>query len=138
MKKIWERGVLTCCIVLSLCVFPLCLVRSDVNVDVAPQGPLKTENTARELKQTFVAQTSYLSEVDFDIAFPDGKPETGDLTVQIMEEDGKVIVQKTLPLSDVNDNAYTPVSAGKWVRKGNLYSFAVSGGYCSRPFIRKI
>ena len=129
MKKAWEIGVLACCIALCICVYPLCLMRRDINIDAAPQGPyIETESEAQELRQFFVAQSSYLSELDFDIAFPDGKPDTGELTITIMDGDGKVVVEKAVPLSNVNDGAYTPVSVGKWIKKGSLYSYVVSGG----------
>ena len=129
MKKAWQIGVLACCIALCICVYPLCLVRRDVSIDVAPQGPyIETESKVQKLRQFFVAQSSYLSEVGFDIAFPNGKPDTGELTVTIMDEGGKVVAEKAVPLCDVNDDAYTPVSVGKWVKRGSLYSYVVSGG----------
>lgn len=133
MKKAWEIGVLACCIALCICVYPLCLMRRDINIDAAPQGPyIETESEAQELRQFFVAQSSYLSELDFDIVFPDGKPDTGELTITIMDGDGKVVVEKAVPLSNVNDGAYTPVSVGKWIKKGSLYSYVVSGGVIFR------
>lgn len=92
MKRAWEIGAFVCCIVLSICIFPLCLVRRDINVDPALEGHYeKTEGGVQELKQTFIAQTSYLSELDFDIAFPEGKPDTGTLTVRISKEGGGVL-----------------------------------------------
>ena len=40
MKKIWKIGIVLWGIALTICVFPLCLVRRDTNVDPSLRGRL--------------------------------------------------------------------------------------------------
>ena len=72
MKKIWKIGIVLWGIALTICVFPLCLVRRDTNVDPSLSGNFQRTDQVQELRQTFVAQTSYLSGLEFDIGFPKG------------------------------------------------------------------
>ena len=97
MKKIWKIGIVLWGIALTICVFPLCLVRRDTNVDPSLSGNYQRTDQVQELRQTFVAQTSYLSGLEFDIGFPKGKPDAGVLTVRVMDEDEKVIAARGGP-----------------------------------------
>lgn len=127
MTKIAKISTLLCAVILSLCVFPLCLIRKEVEVHSALDVIFEiTETRGQELTQSFVAQSGYLSELDFYIRFPDTKPEEGELTFSIHREDGKAIAEKTIPLCDVNDGAFTCVSVNKWIKKGEVYSYTVT------------
>lgn len=136
MKRSWKMGIVLFGIVLTVCIFPLCLVRRDTNVDPSLDGAYQRTGQVEELLQTFVAQTSYLSGLEFDIGFPEGKPEAGALTVNVMKEDGKVIARREVDLEQVQDSAFTYVPIGKWIKKGGFYSFSVSQGGSDQPVIK--
>lgn len=128
MKKAKKLFIVIIMAILGICVFPLCLVRKDT--DIYPALNIVYENTddaGSELKQTFVAQTGYLSEIAFDIAFPGEKPDTGSLIFRIQEEGEhpKVLMETQLALETVNHSAFTSVSVDKWLKKGKLYSYTI-------------
>ena len=105
-------------------------IRASSQLSSSPQLNIVYENTddaGSELKQTFVAQTGYLSEIAFDIAFPGEKPDTGSLIFRIQEEGEhpKVLMETQLALETVNHSAFTSVSVDKWLKKGKLYSYTI-------------
>ena len=129
MKKAPKLFIVIIMAILGICVFPLCLVRKNADICSNLNGAVyeNTNYTGNELKQTFVAQTEYLSEIAFDIAFPDVKPDTGSLIFCIKEEGEhpKVLMETQLSLETVNSLAFTSVSVDKWLKKGKLYSYTI-------------
>lgn len=128
MKKRKEVIIITCVIILCMCVFPLCLIRKEAYVEsnlASSYGNIEAQGL--EMEQTFVAQTGYLSALAFDIGFPDGKPDEGTLNIFLKDANGKLIMDKTLSLQDVEDGALTMVSVDKWIKKGRQYSWGIIG-----------
>lgn len=123
MKKSKKFGVvmwLICTITLCLCVFPINLIRRDTNVDPNLNGDYGKTQEGQSMMQSFQAQTSYLSEIAFDISFPKGKPEQGNLVFSLYrEKDGKILVERSLALEDVDDNGFTYVSIDQWISRGD-------------------
>lgn len=129
IKQIIRIAIVICMVVLCLCVYPFCLVRRDTDVD--PSIGIEyavTQEAGNKLVQTFVAQEAYLSELVFDINFPEGIPEQGTLLVRIYEADeqDKVIFEKTLTMQEVGDSRFTYVTVKKWLKKNELYAYALS------------
>ncbi len=129
MKKTGRTVILVFMTILCACVFPFCLIREETNID--PTLGLMyacTPEGGRELTQTFTARGGYLSEMAFDIAFPDGEAWEGNLIFRIREEDGKgrLLVEEIIPAVSVNDWAYTYVQVGRRLKKGALYSYTLS------------
>ncbi len=127
MKKISQTGIVILTILLCACVFPLRLIRKDVNVDSRLDLIYEFSEIGGMMEQSFIAQTDYLSKLAFDITFPDGKPESGALVVQIKEvdNDNKLIAEEIIPIQNVNDSAFSYVDIQKWLKKDTLYSYTV-------------
>lgn len=127
MKKFSQIGIVILTIILCACVFPLYLIRKDANVDSRLDVIYEFSEIGGVIEQSFIAQTGYLSELAFDIAFSDGKPESGALVVQIKEvdNDNKLIAEEIIPIQNVNDSAFSYVDIHKWLKKDTLYSYTI-------------
>lgn len=128
MKKIVKCIIVISMIILSLCVFPLCLVRKNDILYPTLNVQYGFTETGGELKQVFVAQTAYLSQLAFDIAFLNGKPEEGNLLVRLYEENGKgrMIAEYVVPMQDVQDASFTYIPVEKWIKAGRPYSYVIT------------
>ena len=72
MRRVAKILITVGIIALCACIYPLCLTTRETSID--PTLGLEyevTEKTGHELIQTFVAQSNYLSDLVFDIRFPD-------------------------------------------------------------------
>lgn len=69
MIKTAKRLIIICIIVLCACVFPISLIRKNVDIDFAMDSNYYevTDYNTQDFKQTFIAQTSYLDEIAFDV-----------------------------------------------------------------------
>lgn len=122
-----EIIVIVCCILLSACIFPICLVRRSENVDPALHGvEYGLTDEGNSISQTFIAQTSYLEAIVFDIAFGGGKHMDGELRFSVMEDrTGKIVAEQMIPISDVNDGAFSEVPVGIRLKKGWQYTYKI-------------
>ena len=113
MKKI----LIACMILVCISVCPFNLIKKETTLYPELEMQYGVSDVGiQELKQTFRAQTGYLSQIAFDIAFPNGKPERGSLSVDLckIEDDTvKVIVENRIELQEVNDGAFTNVPIKK-------------------------
>lgn len=128
VKKIVRGIILICMIVGCAGIFPLCLVRKDTNVDAVQNAAyITSEEEFRSVKQIFEAQTGYLSRIAFDLDFSGGEPAGDGITFCLWEEGkGKVLVEKYIPMEDVKVSEYTYVTVGKFLKKGEAYSYTVT------------
>lgn len=128
MKKVGKYIIIITMIILSLCVFPLCLVRKDAILYPNINIPYEFTEAGDEVKQVFKAETGYLSQLAFDIAFPEGKPDEGNLLVRLYEENekGRMIAEYMVPMQDVQNSAFTYVAIDKWIKAGGLYSYVIT------------
>ncbi|MCM1046732.1 MAG: hypothetical protein NC417_14605 [Candidatus Gastranaerophilales bacterium] len=116
MKNI-RRLIIICIITLCVCVFPASLVRKEKNIDFAMDGNYYevTDYDTQIFEQTFVAQTSYIDEIAFDVGLPKndwGGAET--LYVCMKEENSqKLLMETQISVQDINDEAYTYVPISK-------------------------
>ncbi len=122
MDKRWKLQKKICILVmLLLCisVFPLCLIRKNKNIDpnLGAQYAVSDQNGLK-LKQEFLAQTSYLAELAFDITFPNGKPEEGYIKFSLTDSEGKVIQTKDIHVDEISDYEFSYVSIDKWIEGG--------------------
>lgn len=126
MKTAAVSVIVLCVVIGCACVFPGNLVRRETKVESSLYGNYGRTEGGRVLTQSFYAQTAYLSQLAFDIGFPNGKPEEGNLRVILKDENtGKVMTEKQLALTDVNDGEFTYVPLQRWLVTGNLYSYSV-------------
>lgn len=127
MKKIADKFVIMCMILLCACIFPASLVRKSDTVGSAMDVNLgETEADIQELKQTFIAQTSYLKEVAFDVAISDDAARGGYCVRIEDEEKQKVIAEENISAQDAGNGSYTYIPVKRWIRKGREYSVSVT------------
>lgn len=85
VKKIW----IVCMILVCIGVYPVNLIRKETVLYPRLEVQYGVSDVGiQELKQTFRAQTDYLSEIAFDIAFPNEKPEEGSLSIVLCKIGG--------------------------------------------------
>lgn len=129
MNKTTNRLVILFIFILCACVFPISLIRKSVDVDFTMNYDhyVKTDLNIQYFKQTFVAQTSYLNMIAFDVGISGEISGEENLVICIMDEQSqKILAEISVPIQDVNDEAYTYVPVKKWIRKGKLYSVSVT------------
>lgn len=126
----WVKGfIILIIILLCACVFPVSLVRKNGTVDFAVNTDyyVISDPNIRSFKQTFTAQAGYLDEIAFDVGFPGGMSGEETLVVRITEEkSNKILMEKTVSIGNINDQAYTFLPVKKWIHKGSLYSISVT------------
>lgn len=129
MKKTAKRLMIVLIIVLCACVFPISLVRKSDTIDFAMNTDyyVISDSDIKDFKQTFIALTSYLDEIAFDVGIPGEISGEENLVICIREEKSrKILLEKTVSIQDVNDQAYTFIPVKKWIHKGGLYSLSVT------------
>lgn len=130
-KEKMRKLLIVSMILMCLCIYPLNLIRKESTI--YPELEVQygvSDGTVQELKQTFIAQTSYLSEIAFDIKFLDEKPEEGSLSLtlsKIEDDSEKIIIEKNILLEDINDSAFTHVPVRKFIQKESLYAVKIAG-----------
>lgn len=125
-----KKILIICMILTSICVYPLCLIRKErilyptLGVEYG-----RSYSNVQKLEQTFIAQTDYLSEIAFDIAFPNGKPEEGSLSIALCKNGGvsAVIAERHMLLQEINNAAFTYLPIEKHIQKGELYAIVIVG-----------
>lgn len=124
--KIVKAVILGITLLLCICVFPLCLIRKEENMDPA-LGIAYGSAAVRELTQNFTAPTEYLEGIAVDIGMPEGGWGEGNLIVRIREEGGeeRTLAERKIPWEEVNDEAFTYVQVKGWLKKGAAYSVVI-------------
>ena len=79
MKKIIRILIFVTVIILCLSIFPGCLVRKSETLYPKLDMVYQVTACGKEMTQAFVAESSYLEQISFDIQFPEGKPKNGSL-----------------------------------------------------------
>lgn len=125
LRKIGIVVWFLCTIALCACVFPINLIRRDTNVDPDLSGNYGVTERGQSMTQVFQAQTAYLSAIAFDIAFPDGKPEEGNLIFTLRQKEGEVLMEQSIALANVNDGGFSSVSVEKWISRGDIYAYSI-------------
>lgn len=120
MKKGIKLAIVLCMVLCCLLVYPVGLIRKNIIAD--PNLALQYSKTiaGQIMTQGFIAQTSYLSEIAFDIGFPEGKPDEGSLIFTLCNEDGKEILEKRLAIQDVTDSGFTQFTVNTWLFRGGI------------------
>lgn len=128
MKKLRQKLIVICIVILCAAVFPIPLVRKNRNMDPSLyDGSYEiTDFEITELTQEFEAQTYYLEGIAIDVGVSGERSEEGSLSVSLKGKGEKTIAEERIPIWEVNDEAYTYVSVKRWLRKGEVYSVTVT------------
>ena len=88
MKKTAKRLVVLLIIALCACVFPISLVRKSDTIDFAMNTDyyVISDPNIKDFRQTFIALTSYLDEIAFDVGIPGEISGEEKLVICIREE----------------------------------------------------
>lgn len=129
-NKMIRIGVMVLCAVIICCVWPVCIFRRTMNVDaVAVVDWKSTANIAssnENLEQFFIAQTSRLEYIAIVVECYGDFQEDDSLFFELCDSDGEIVVSDNISFDDIESNKYYYIPIGKWITKGEEYSYRLS------------
>lgn len=124
MKKVAMSVTVILMILSCLCVWPFCLVRKDaVYWTTTPYIDNDLyQNDKAIMRQTFVAQESFISEIAFAISFAGGDCE---VSFRLYDSSGETLAMQSAIIPEDDSSRFCYVSIDKWIKKGHYYTFEV-------------
>lgn len=128
-QRSWlQLGILLVLAAAISVMWPLCLVRDEVDNRTGDMGHCMTEEmqVGMNFTQTFRAKKNLLGSIDYVFTFDPTLPLEGKFLVEILDEEGRDVYSREYPFNLTPDYSFCSLEVNQRLKKGAVYQLRVT------------